>query len=946
MNEEMEIEKLREQLRIEQECIQILAGKESEIPFSYNLPEDVLKIPENTADRLGLEARIQGFLGGDYMNSCVLEEDISRFNKHLKKALEGLGKGEFNARLKVGKYAESDGIWYHITYSSVANHEGEIIAVVGKAENIQERREAAAKMEEQLQRDPITGLKNPFATQFSVEENLEKTRRKNGTPMKGTVQGALLVIKIEGMKQIFETYGRVFGSAVLQNLGAAIKSAFRSSDVVGRTGTEEFLIYMQGVNESVASRKAEDICRKAASLYTGEGSLHGIFANAGIAYYPMDADNYKELYRYAQTAVKYAAKEGKNSIMAYESRMKLVPDILQLQTFEQEKEMELIGKYDMDFLTFAFSLLSHSKDMNSAINLLLDRIGSHYDLSNVCIYEKDRESQCLLPTNFWERGNGIQSAAEVISYEDEQEIGTFDERGFLCMEDCDQEEYDMLNKGRLYDRMFRKHVKSMIAYSFEDAILGEGNIYFGDCKRKRHWSKMEKSTLYECARMLSVFVFLRKEHFRDKERINELLQKDQLTGLYNRKTFEEEVKKYLEEGWTEELALIFSDINDFEYVNSNFGTDAGNKILCDYAGSLEKTEGMVCACRIYSDYFLALYRGKTKKEIEENIKSNDDEFVHQQKQFYPASNLRLSTGICYIEQGQEDISGIIENANLARKRAKAQQNNQVEVYQSQFREEKEHEQNVAGSIHEAIEKEQIELFLQPKFSLTTRRIIGAEALVRWRNDDGSLRSPGEFIPVLEKVGYIVELDFYIYEQVLIYMRKWRQEGKTLVPVSVNFSRRHIQHDDFVKRVTSLAERYEVDPGMIEIEITENSISENNQKMLDDMDKLRKNGFKVDIDDFGTGYSSLNMLLNAPVDTVKIDKSFLKNIDNSEKERRYIDNLAHLINAAEKEIIFEGVETEHQAKILTECGYTMAQGYLFDRPIPADEFDRTYMVSES
>ena len=144
---------------------------------------------------------------------------------------------------------------------------------------------------------------------------------------------------------------------------------------------------------------------------------------------------------------------------------------------------------------------------------------------------------------------------------------------------------------------------------------------------------------------------------------------------------------------------------------------------------------------------------------------------------------------------------------------------------------------------------------------------------------------------------------------------------------------------------ALAEQYDIEPGLIEIEITESSISENNQKMLDDMAKLQKNGFKVDIDDFGTGYSSLSMLLNAPVDTVKIDKSFLKNIDNSEKERRYIDHLAHLINAAEKEIVFEGVETEHQARILAECGYTMAQGFLFGRPIPAEEFDRTYMVQE-
>lgn len=926
MNQELELRKLREQLQVGREWFQIMAEREKEIPFAYYLLEDVMKIPQEAAQRFGCKSQIEGFLGEDEASRYIPEEDLGKFKKNLKKMLNCPGKGAFDIRLRCKGACR----WYRIIYSALGNDNKEVFCVVGKAEDIQEYRESVAKMKEELQKDAVTGLKNAFAVQFAIEECLEEEKEK---------AGALLLVKIEGMKQVFEKFGQVFGSAVLQNLGETIQKAFRNSDIVGRTGAEEFLVYMRGISESVASRKAEDICRKVSELYAGEGEDCSVFANAGLTYYPQDGDNYKELYRYAQTAVKYAARKGKNSIMAYEKRMKLVPDVLQTQTVGQEQE--IIGKYDMDFLSFAFSLLSHSKDTNSAINLLLDRIGSRYDLSCVYIFEKDKENCCLIPTNLWERGEGIRRDMQPVFYGEEAAEGLFDEQGFLCVEDFDK----MEETAKEYEMLFHKHIKSMIAYEFQDDILGEGSIYFCDCKRKRSWNIWEKSTLCECARLLSVFVFLRKEYFRDKERITDLLRRDQLTGLLNRHTFEEEVREYLKEEHENPIAITFSDINDFEYVNSNFGVEAGNQILCDYAKSLEQTEGMIFCCRIYSDYFLSLCTGRSRREIEENVKRSDNKFVKQQKLIYPASNLRLSTGICFVEEADEDIPGMIENANLARKRAKDQRNSQIEIYQSNFRMEKEHEQLVAGSIHEAIEKEQIELFLQPKFSLMTRRIIGAEALVRWRNDDGSLRSPAEFIPVLEKVGYIVEMDFYIYEQLLIHMQKWRREGKLLVPVSVNFSRRHVQHEDFVKRVCALAEQYDIEPGLIEIEITESSISENNQKMLDDMAKLQKNGFKVDIDDFGTGYSSLSMLLNAPVDTVKIDKSFLKNIDNSEKERRYIDHLAHLINAAEKEIVFEGVETEHQARILAECGYTMAQGFLFGRPIPAEEFDRTYMVQE-
>lgn len=245
-------------------------------------------------------------------------------------------------------------------------------------------------------------------------------------------------------------------------------------------------------------------------------------------------------------------------------------------------------------------------------------------------------------------------------------------------------------------------------------------------------------------------------------------------------------------------------------------------------------------------------------------------------------------------------------------------------------------------LHMELEDGKIELFLQPKFSLTTRSVIGAEGLSRWILADGRVIMPSHFIPQMEKDGGIIELDFYIYEQVLRSMKKWEQSGLKLLPVSVNFSRAHIRNEEFVSRIIALAKKYEIDNEYIEIEITESVVSDNDQKMLKDLSALRDAGFKVDIDDFGTGYSSLNMLLTAPVDTVKVDKSFIDGITKSEKSRKYIDRLASLIKVADKDVIFEGVETEHQAEILKDCGYTKAQGFLFGEAVPVTEFARKYL----
>lgn len=253
---------------------------------------------------------------------------------------------------------------------------------------------------------------------------------------------------------------------------------------------------------------------------------------------------------------------------------------------------------------------------------------------------------------------------------------------------------------------------------------------------------------------------------------------------------------------------------------------------------------------------------------------------------------------------------------------------------------------IAEKLNPWLQDGQIEVFLQPKFSLMTRKAIGAEGLARWINSDGVVIMPADFIPALEKAGCIIELDFYIYEKVLKAMKHWKKKGLKLLPVSVNFSRAHIRNESFVTRICSLAEQYGVDRDFIEIEITESMLSDDDDKMRQDMVQLQRAGFKVDMDDFGTGYSSLNMLLTAPIDIVKVDKSFLDNITHSKKNRDYVNHLVNLIKVADKEVIFEGVETEHQAQILKNYGYTQAQGFLFGEAIPVPEFAKKYMNQES
>ncbi|MBO6141762.1 MAG: EAL domain-containing protein [Ruminococcus sp.] len=430
----------------------------------------------------------------------------------------------------------------------------------------------------------------------------------------------------------------------------------------------------------------------------------------------------------------------------------------------------------------------------------------------------------------------------------------------------------------------------------------------------------------------------------DKKLIERLSERDLITGLYNRHTFKEKAAKYIPAIEDKRCyAIVYSDINDFSYVNENFGYDAGNRMLNDFADCIRETDVLIYSCRIYSDFYVGLYAADTRDKLIKAINKRNENFAELQKDHYPASDINISSGMYFITDKNVDITIAMDNANLARRSIKGSDDVLCGIYSERMRKERLRDQSIASEVKTAMEQGMIELFLQPKFDLVTRDIIGAEALARWRNADGSYKMPYEFIPVLEKVGLIIEFDFYMYEQVLKAFVKWRQEGRRLVPISVNFSRVHSNKDNFVDRVNSLADAYGVDKGLIEVEITESAFVEDVNIMIRYMSKLRDYGFKIDIDDFGIGYSSLSVLLNAPVDIVKVDKVFIDNIATNLLEREYVKQICQLIATTHKEVIFEGVETEEQANFLSSIGYNMAQGWLFDKAIPVKEFEDKYIA---
>lgn len=433
-----------------------------------------------------------------------------------------------------------------------------------------------------------------------------------------------------------------------------------------------------------------------------------------------------------------------------------------------------------------------------------------------------------------------------------------------------------------------------------------------------------------------------------KDEIELLSTKDAITGLENKTSF---CKKFDDiitslNFKDKSCAILSLDINDFSYINDNFSYEEGNNLLVELANLLSSQEDFILNCRLYSDYFYCLiYSDKSKDELIANVNRIFDSFNLKQKLRYSASNMSICAGIFFINDGSLDSTVCMDNCNLARLSIKGDTFTSLAIFDDELRLKRSREKSLIFELNEALKNNKIEVFLQPKFNMKTFDIIGAEALVRWRNNDGSLRSPVTFVPVLEKLGHIVQLDFYVFEQVLKLMDKWKKDGIKCIPISINFSRIHNNYDNFVEKVLQVANKYDVDKSLIELEITESAFTENNTALLNNIKVLRSLGFKINIDDFGIGYSSLSVLLDASVDVVKLDKKFIDDLMNSTKKQTFLKQLCILISTTNKNIIFEGVELSEQAKFLCSCGFYMAQGWLFDKAIPSSEFERKYIYNK-
>lgn len=459
-------------------------------------------------------------------------------------------------------------------------------------------------------------------------------------------------------------------------------------------------------------------------------------------------------------------------------------------------------------------------------------------------------------------------------------------------------------------------------------------------ERRVHYRIFFRSLQDEGARYLGGFFTIqdRTEEIRNLEKERYAANHDGLTGLYNRQCFYTKAEERLRGDPLGQYLIICSDVRNFKIINDVFGAEKGDRLLVRIGKALRIcTKGNEIYARLESDRFALLMR---KEDYREEVFATEAVKLLriEGNENYA---IQLCIGVYEVTDRDVPVSVMCDRALMAAATLKENYGKQIAYYDEALRRNILREQELTGELEEAIETGQFHMFLQPQMN-GKGEALGAEALVRWLHPVKGMISPGEFIPVFERNGMITKLDYYMWECACRQLKKWKEQGREDLYISVNISPKDFYFMDVYRAFSGLVEKYGVSAKNLKLEITETAVMSELEKQQNLISELREAGFVVEMDDFGSGYSSLNMLKDIQVDTLKIDMAFLGKTEHEERAFKILKMIVELSKQLEIPVITEGVETAEQVKFLRDIGCDMFQGYYFAKPMRVSDFEEKYM----
>jgi len=411
-----------------------------------------------------------------------------------------------------------------------------------------------------------------------------------------------------------------------------------------------------------------------------------------------------------------------------------------------------------------------------------------------------------------------------------------------------------------------------------------------------------------------------------------IIETDRLTGLYNHQTMLEKTAKLVQENRSVKYCIVYLDINCFKVINELFNMETGDMILKTAAAYFKTVAGKRgLAARLSADKF-ALCLPEDSLDMELIIQGLDAVMrslaVYRSIMFY--------AGVFLVDNVYLSVNKMLDRAHMAMNTVKGNYNKRFAYYDEQLRTSLMEEQMLVRDMEGAMDNNNFCIYLQPIYDTIKNKIVSAETLIRWHHPQKGLMSPGKFIHVFEKNGFVTRLDRFAWGAACRFLSRQRDNGLSVVPISVNVSRINMYDQSFVDYMQSLLAKYDLEPWMLRVEITESAYMDNPSQLIRVLKKLRNGGFTVLMDDFGSGYSSLNILKDLTVDVLKLDMKFIQDVETSNRAVVIMKSVAKMAKDLGIDVVVEGVETEKQVEFLQSIGCNVVQGYYYAKPMSTDE----------
>jgi len=497
------------------------------------------------------------------------------------------------------------------------------------------------------------------------------------------------------------------------------------------------------------------------------------------------------------------------------------------------------------------------------------------------------------------------------------------------------QDHRLLNSGFHPKSFFREMWKT----------IGKGDMWNGEvCNRAKdgslYWVKTTIIPFLDDHDKPYQYIAIRVDITAQKDikKITHIAYHDELTGLPNRRKLEQRLENEFHQSrrTSEKFALFFIDVNRFKNINDGLGHIIGDMFLVEMANRLRNIDYTSNSFyRHNSDEFVLILNDVSRIEemAKEIMAVFNDSFIVDAYEFYAS----ISIGISIFPDHANSIEDLLKNADIAMYAAKSTRGNQYRLYRHNMDEANDKWLLLETKLHQALKNDSLELHYQPKIDLKTDQVVGMEALLRWYDAELGQMPPDRFIPFAEECGLINDIGVWVLHKACAQVCAWNKTFHLNLRVAVNISPIHISTQGFVEMVRGVIAETNIDPHLLEIEITEMSMLDYTEELINTIEELRALGITIALDDFGTGYSSLNYLKKFPVDVLKIDRAFVRDILPENTGIAMISAMISLAHALNLQVVAEGVEEEAELNVLREHGCDYVQGYYFSKPLSVEDF---------